>query len=92
MSTSPKQYLALIHDLPCVLCKERGVEQTTPTQAHHMRHGAGMAGRSQDWLAMALCWECHQGPRGIHGDRSRFTAAKWTELDALAATVQAVMQ
>ena len=88
--TTAKTYIARLHELPCVLCVERGVEQTTATSAHHVRHGQGMSQRAPDWLACALCWDCHQGPQGLHGDRQRFRQVKWGELDALSATNEAM--
>lgn len=85
-----KTYLARVHELPCVLCTELGIEQTTPTAAHHVRHGQGMSQRAPDWLACALCWDCHQGPTGLHGNRQRFRQAKWDEADAWSATAEAM--
>ncbi len=90
MTTLAKQYIHRLHELPCVLCVELGMQQTAPTAAHHTRHGAGMGQRAPDWLACALCYDCHQGPQGLHGDRSRFKQAKWDEMDALAATNEAM--
>lgn len=81
-------YLDWIHDQPCVLCGLLNIPQSSKTSAHHMRHGQGMAQRSADWLAMPLCHDCHQGPTGIHGDRSLLKIAKVTEQDLLAATVK----
>ena len=85
-----KQYLAEVHLLPCVLCQAIGLEQTSETQAHHVRHGNGMGQRAADWNVCALCRDCHKGKNGLHGDRQRFRQAKWDELDALAATTEAM--
>lgn len=85
-----KQYMAAIHELPCVLCLELEMQQTAPTQAHHVRHGNGMSQRASNWNVCALCVDCHQGPSGLHGDRQRFKQAKWDEMDALAATTEAM--
>lgn len=85
-----KTYLALVHDLPCVLCAARDMSQQTKTTAHHVRHGNGMGQRAADWNVCALCYDCHQGPQGLHGNRQRFKQAKWDEMDALAATSEAM--
>lgn len=50
-----------------------------------------MQQRAADWLTAALCADCHQGPGGVHHDRTLLRVAKVTELDLLADTVQAVM-
>lgn len=86
-----RQHLSRIHDLPCVLCKALGVEQTTRTEAHHARTGEGMAQRAPDVLAIAICTEHHTGRRGIHGDRSALRQAKVDELDLLALTLEAIL-
>ena len=85
-----KQYVAEVHTIPCVLCAELGRQQESETQAHHVRHGNGLSQRAQDWLVCALCRDCHQGKDVLHGTRARFKIAKWDEMDALAATVQAM--
>jgi hypothetical protein len=50
-----------------------------------------MAQRASDFLAVPLCYECHQGPRGVHGDRSMMRLMKLTELDMLANTIQVLL-
>lgn len=50
-----------------------------------------MAQRAHDWLTVPLCWECHQGKNGIHGDRSLWRIYKLDELDVLAATIAALV-
>lgn len=82
-------HLATIAAMPCVLCELLSLPQTSKTDAHHVRSGAGMAQRQHDELAIPLCHEgCHQGPRGIHGDRSLLNVAKVDELDLLALTIR----
>lgn len=66
------------------------MEQTTRTEVHHVRDGQGMQQRASHWLVVALCSDCHQGPRGIHGDRGRMVQAKAGELDLLAWTLAAL--
>lgn len=84
-----EQYLARVAALRCVLCRRLEQPQNGKTDVHHFRHGEGMAQRSQHWLAIALChFSCHEGPKGIHGDRSRLRVLKADEVDLLAWTIQ----
>lgn len=86
-----RDYMGKVKSIPCVLCALLGQDQTSPTYAHHIRAGQGMSQRASDWLTIALCWNCHQGPLGIHGNRVLMKAAKVSELDLLADTIKAVM-
>lgn len=77
-----------IANQPCVLCELLGCTQSSKTDVHHVREGQGVAQRASDYLAIPLCHEgCHQGPQGIHGDRSLLRLAKVEELDLLAFVV-----
>jgi hypothetical protein len=49
-----KKRLAAIHNLPCVICVEFGLEQETRTIAHHPI-GFGMGKKASDALAVAIC-------------------------------------
>ena len=77
-----RKYLDWVASQNCVLCGATGVH------CHHIREGQGMAQRASDYLAIPLCPDCHQGPQGIHGDRSLFRVYKVTELDLLARTIK----
>ena len=75
--------------MECVLCRLLGMQQESVTDVHHIREGQGMAQRASNWLVVPLCHSgCHQGPLGIHGDRSLLRIAKVDELDLLAMTIQ----
>lgn len=73
-----------VAQLPCVLCGSHGV------QVHHIREGQGMAQRASNFLVVPLCPDCHQGPSGVHGDKSMMRIKKMTELDMLAQTIEAL--
>ena len=77
-----KSYLGWVAQQNCVLCGAYGVH------CHHIREGQGMSQRASDYLAIPLCPECHQGPMGIHGDRTMLRIHKVTELDLLARTIK----
>lgn len=85
-----QRHKARVAALNCVLCTMLGREQASRTHVHHMRHGQGMAQRASDFLAIALCADCHQGPQGLHGDRTLLKIAKTDELGLLAATIEAL--
>lgn len=91
-TSKASRWLGRVKACPCVLCSALGQTQQSPTDAHHMRHGQGMAQRSSDFMAAALCKECHQGKGGIHDDRSLLKIAKLTELDLVALTIEAIFQ
>lgn len=83
-------HLERVHSIPCVLCAKLGLTQGTPTTAHHVRTGQGASQRAADMLCASLCHDCHQGPQGVHGDRSRLKAAHVTELSLVGITLQAL--
>lgn len=72
--------------LGCALCYALGVGHVGAT-IHHVREGQGMAQRASHWLVIPLCPACHQGPNGIHGDRTLLRMANVTELNLLAITI-----
>ena len=80
-SRAESKQLARIKSLPCGVCGQPG-----PSDAHHIREGQGMGQRADDYLAIPLCKECHQGKSGIHGDRSAWRLRKLDELQVLAST------
>lgn len=84
MRKAEKRYLDRVAQLPCQCCGTYGVH------IHHVREGQGMAQRAQNWLAVALCPDCHTGPQGIHGDRRLLKARKLDEMDLLAKTIEAL--
>lgn len=92
MTPTARAYITEVRSLPCVLCTKLGRRQETPTEAHHIREGQGISQRASDFLTVALCHECHQGPLGIHGNRTLLKLAKVSELDLLAATIEAMFR
>lgn len=77
-----------IAGMSCVVCDALGIGQLTNTTVHHIREGQGMSQRASHWLAVPLCWDDHQGPNGVHGNRTRMRMAKMDELDMLAETIR----
>jgi len=87
MKKAEKAYLDKVAQIPCVLCAYIG-RRTWPVQLHHLRDGVGMSQRASHYLVIPLCPDCHQGPCGIHGDRTYLRIQKITEMDLLADTIQ----
>jgi len=67
------EYRHLVKRLPCEICVEFHNVSPEPhsdesgSEAHHPRHGAGMARKSPDGVVTALCAEHHRGATGVHG-------------------------
>ncbi len=80
--TPAHRHKARVAALACACCRKPG-----PSSVHHIRHEQGMGQRAGHGLVIPLCWDCHQGPHGIHGDRSVWRLRKLSELDALNWTV-----
>lgn len=57
---------------------------------HHILEGRTPGRRSGDFCVVPLCVECHIGPHGIHGDRSRWRMLKMDELEALDMTLEGI--
>lgn len=78
------EHMAWIVSLPCILCEVLRRCQGSKTDCHHVREGQGGAQRAPHMLTIPVCHgDCHQGPQGIHGDRTLLKIAKVDELDLL---------
>lgn len=62
----------------CAVC-----DAPPPNQAHHIEQGC-------HWTTVALCWHCHQGPQGWHGDKTLWRIRKLDEIKALNITLARV--
>lgn len=82
-SPAARAYHSVVASLPCVLCEFLDLRQATRTTVHHDTISAGMAQRSGDFLVAALCRDCHQGPQGVHGDKTLLRIAKCSEADLI---------
>jgi len=82
MRKKDSDYMGRVAELPCAICGD------APVHVHHIREGQGMAQRASNFLTVPLCPTCHQGPHGVHGDKSLLRARKLTEMDLLANTIE----
>jgi len=86
---SIKRHLSRVAERGCSLCLHLGLG-ATPGEIHHLREDQGMAQRGSDALAICACPEHHRGTHGIHGDKSAWRNARYSEMDALADTITAL--
>ena len=86
MRNADKAYMGRVAELPCACCGAEGV------QVHHLREGQGLAQRASNFVTIPLCPDCHTGPYGVHGDKSRMRARKLDEMSMLADTIERLMK
>lgn len=68
-------HMAKVKSAPCSVCEGVG------GFAHHIKQG-------DHYTTVALCWDCHQGHNGWHGNKSLWKIKKMDELDALNITMR----
>lgn len=82
-------HLVEVRTMGCILCEVLGMDQQSPTEAHHPRSGVGKGQKAPDALAIPLCGaRCHRGPSGVHGDQALLRVAKVTEMDLVAMVIE----
>ena len=77
LTAKQRKHIGRVKELPCSVCDAPG-----PSDAHHIS-------QSLQYLVVALCKECHQGPvLGWHGQRRAWNIRKMDELSALNVTIE----
>lgn len=71
-------HVEAVKSVPCVVC-----DAPAPSAAHHVVQG-------DHYTVIAVCWHCHQGPQGIHGDKTLWRIRKLDEWGALNETLRRV--
>lgn len=90
------KYLAKVRELRCCICEAFGLQQLSPTQAHHPiceRHGGE---RVPDHEAIPLCEGCHQGlldtsKIAIHRDRAEWVRRYGSDREYIAQTQDRIL-
>ena len=78
---SEAEHAARVAALSCSVC-----DAPPPSDVHEIKQG-------QWFTSVALCDSCHTGPLlGLHGQRRAWAIRKMDELDALAVTVERLME
>lgn len=76
-----REHIERVKGLACSVCDE-----AAPSEDHEIKQG-------QWWTSVALCPSCHRGSLlGLHGQRRMWSIKKMDETDALAVTIQRLMQ
>jgi hypothetical protein len=84
MTVAAERHIGRVKSLPCSLCGA-----SAPSDAHHILEGRIQGRRSDDFVTIPLCKDCHQGPRnGVHGQQIMLKVMKETELGLLAQTIE----
>lgn len=80
MSAAERRHVARIKEMACVVCDTSG-----PSECHEIKQG-------QWFTSMPLCPDCHRGSlNGIHGQKRMWSLKKMNELDALAVTIERLL-
>lgn len=75
-----------VKGMACICCTLLGRAQESVTDAHHIREDRE---ERNDWLTIPLCHDdCHQGPNGVHGDKTYLRMLKMSEWGLLGATIE----
>ncbi|MBM1556701.1 DUF968 domain-containing protein [Sulfitobacter mediterraneus] len=67
-----RDYLRKVRALPCCICSNFGMMQTSPTDAHHTKSGRYGNEKTPDRQAIPLC-KCHH--QGLRFDRDKTKVA-----------------
>lgn len=79
-------YLARVRELPCCVCEAFGEVQATPTAAHHVIMGRFSQRKTPDRTAIPLCYDHHQGWKGVHTQPAWWAETYGNDFDFTAAT------
>lgn len=87
MSTkAEKRHMARVASMRCVCCELLGMQESGKVDVHHIREDRE---ERNDLLTLPLCHSgCHQGPRGVHGDKTYLRILKMSEWGLLAVVIE----
>lgn len=84
--TPERRHMERIGQMECICCRLLGMRQESRTSVHHIREDRE---EKNDWLTLPLCKEgCHQGPKGVHGDKTYLRMLKMSEWGLLALVIK----
>ena len=78
-TAAERRHIVAVKSLPCSVCDAPG-----PSDCHEIKQG-------QWYTSVALCESCHRGYSGLHGTKAFWRIRKMDELDALAVTVERIV-
>ena len=77
ITAAEREHMGRVKQVACGCCDGPG------GFAHHIVQGS-------HWITVGLCFACHQGDQGIHGDKTLWRIYKRDEWSALNLTLQRV--
>ncbi len=92
MSAKGSRHMGKVAAVGCIVCRQAGYPDT-PAQVHHLKEECGAGQRQSDFLVIPLCLRHHtEGGPGVayHAGFREFERMYGTELDLLAATIEAM--
>ncbi len=81
------KHLARVATLPCCVCEAFGGPQIGRTYVHHVIHDRFEDRKSPDRMTIPLCYDHHQGARGIHTDKYAWRQEYGADHEYVAATL-----
>ena len=74
-----RAHMARVAALPCAVCGKPG-----PSSVHHAICGRYSQRKASDFDTVPLCWDCHQGPNGIHASKRDWVERHGPDTDYIA--------
>lgn len=81
------KHLARVAELPCCICEAFGGPQIGRTFVHHCIHDRYSQAKASDRETIPLCYDHHQGARGIHTNKSAWRQEYGADHEYIAATL-----
>ena len=76
-TAAAKAHMAAVARLPCVCCG------AWPVSVHHVISGRYSQRKASDMETIPLCWNHHQGPDGIHTNKTKWQQSYGLDTDYL---------
>ena len=87
--TAEQIHMGHIAAMGCICCRLLGLRQESKTDVHHVDENGQTP---NDFLTIPLCHHgCHQGPLGVHGDKTYLRQLKMSQWDLLARVIADLM-
>lgn len=95
LSPAEVEHLGRVRSLPCIVCEMRGEMQTSPTEAHHLKHDPitghplGLSQKGNGFTTIPLCaGKHHWNGVQVHMGSREFESRYGNELGLLARTYE----
>lgn len=88
-NAAERAHMGRVKRMACICCTLLQARQQHPTDVHHIIVNDQPRNH---WLTLPLCWSCHQGPKGVHGDKTFLRILKMTEWTLLGFVLAELMR